>query len=59
MDLDVGQRVVLPKLVGEGLHRRPGTVVAEYKRFYLVRTDIGYNECIFKVTIDADEIKAL
>ena len=57
MQLKIGQRVVLPKMPGECMRRRPGTVVEEYEHYYIVRTDIGYTECVSKYVIS--EVKAL
>lgn len=50
MILNIGQRVILPKLEGKvcGSRKRAGTVTGENKYFYVVKTDIGYNECIHK-----------
>lgn len=48
MKLKIGQRVKLPRMNGELMRRRTGTVVEEYEHYYVVLTDIGYNESISK-----------
>lgn len=48
LQLNIGQRVILPKLTGEFMRPRPGTVIDDCDQFYLIKLDVGYKECVLK-----------
>lgn len=48
LKLKIGEKVTLPKMVGELKRSRPATVIAEYPTYYVVRTRGGYNETIHR-----------
>ncbi len=46
LKLKIGQKITLPKLIGEFMKPRPAVVVQEYPTFYVVKTKAGYMETV-------------